>query len=73
MGLEKFMRRAADVGVDGILVLDLPIEEADALRDAAGAVNIDPIFLLSPTTTSREFVGPPSSAGDFCTASRGWV
>ena len=53
MGLEKFMRRAADVGIDGILVLDLPIEEADALRDAAGAVNIDPIFLLSPTTTEQ--------------------
>ena len=51
MGLERFMRRAADVGVDGILVLDLPIEETDELRDAATAVNIDPIFLLSPTTT----------------------
>ena len=53
MGLENFMRRAADVGVDGILVLDLPIEEAETLRDAACAVNIDPIFLLSPTTTEQ--------------------
>lgn len=51
MGLERFIRRASDVGVDGVLVLDLPIEEADELRDAAIAVNIDPIFLLSPTTT----------------------
>jgi tryptophan synthase alpha chain len=53
MGLERFMRRAADVGVDGILVLDLPIEEAGELHDAATAVKIDPIFLLSPTTTER--------------------
>ena len=51
MGLDRFMRRASDVGVDGVLVLDLPIEEAGELRDAAVAVGIDPIFLLSPTTT----------------------
>jgi tryptophan synthase alpha chain len=51
MGLKHFMHRAADVGVDGLLVLDLPIEEAEELRDAAMAVRIDPIFLLSPTTT----------------------
>jgi len=53
MGLDRFMKRAAEVGVDGVLVLDLPIEEADELRDAARAVDIDPIFLLSPTTTER--------------------
>ena len=51
MGLENFMRRASEVGVDGVLVLDLPIEEAAELRDAADVVGIDPIFLLSPTTT----------------------
>ncbi len=51
MGLDRFVRRAADAGVDGVLVLDLPIEEADDLRDAAAGVAIDPIFLLSPTTT----------------------
>ena len=50
MGLERFMQRAGEVGVDGVLVLDLPIEEADELREAASAVDIDPIFLLSPTT-----------------------
>ena len=51
MGLERFVRRAADAGVDGVLMLDLPIEEADGLRDAAVPAGIDPIFLLSPTTT----------------------
>lgn len=51
MGLERFVRRAADAGVDGVLMLDLPIEEADGLRDAAAPAGIDPIFLLSPTTT----------------------
>ena len=51
MGLTAFMARAADAGVDGVLVLDLPIEEADGLRSAAAGAGIDPIFLLSPTTT----------------------
>ena len=51
MGLEPFMSRASEVGVDGVLVLDLPIEEAGQLRDAAAAAEIAPIFLLSPTTT----------------------
>ena len=51
MGLDQFMRRAAAAGVDGVLVLDLPIEEADELRDVSAAAGIDPIFLLSPTTT----------------------
>ena len=51
MGLRPFMRRAADVGVDGLLVLDVPIEEATELRDAADEVGIAPIFLLSPTTS----------------------
>lgn len=51
MGLDRFVRRAADAGVDGVLVLDLPIEESGGLRDAAAQAAIDPIFLLSPTTT----------------------
>ena len=53
MGLDTFVRRAADAGVDGVLVLDLPIEEADELRDALAPAGIDPIFLLSPTTTDQ--------------------
>ena len=53
MGLQDFARRAADAGVDGVLLLDLPIEEADELRDALAPAGIDPIFLLSPTTTDR--------------------
>ena len=51
MGATEFMIRAADVGVDGLLVLDLPIEEAGEVREIAITANIDPIFLLSPTTT----------------------
>src|SRR5436190_23777590 len=51
MGLADFARRAADAGVDGVLALDLPIEEAGTFRETLAASHIDTIFLLSPTTT----------------------
>lgn len=51
MGLTEFANRAADAGVDGVLALDLPIEEADEFRRLLAANEIDTIFLLSPTTT----------------------
>lgn len=51
MGIEAFAARAAAVGVDGVLALDLPIEEADEFRSILSASALDTIFLLSPTTT----------------------
>ena len=51
MGADTFAARAAEAGVDGVLVLDLPIEEAGAFRQTVVDAGIDPIFLLSPTTT----------------------
>ena len=53
MGLESFAGAAASSGVDGVLVTDLPPEEADDLKNALLPHGIDLIFLLSPTT-SRE-------------------
>jgi len=51
LGLEAFTRQAADAGVDGVLALDLPIEEAGGFREMLAIAGIDTIFLLSPTTT----------------------
>ncbi len=51
LGLDSFARSAAEAGVDGVLALDLPIEEAAPLREALDRVGLDAIFLLSPTTT----------------------
>jgi tryptophan synthase alpha chain len=48
-----FARRAADAGVDGVLVLDLPVEEAAALRGPIMDAGLDPIFLVSPTTSDE--------------------
>jgi tryptophan synthase alpha chain len=51
MGIDAFGDRAKAAGVDGVLVLDLPIEEAGEFRDAMANRAVDMIFLLSPTTT----------------------
>ena len=53
MGLRQFLTRSADSGVDGVLILDLPIEESDEFRFESERVGVDPIFLLSPTTTDE--------------------
>ena len=53
MGVDTFVRRAAAAGVDGVLVLDLPLEESAPLRSSLAASDIDTIYLLSPTTTTE--------------------
>jgi len=51
MGTGEFVARAARAGVDGVLLLDLPIEEADDMHTALDAAGLDTIFLISPTTS----------------------
>jgi tryptophan synthase alpha chain len=51
LGAELFADRACDAGVDGVLILDLPIEEAGESRSMLAKRGIDTILLLSPTTT----------------------
>jgi tryptophan synthase alpha chain len=53
MGEEAFVTAAKAAGVDGVLMLDLPVEEAGPFRDRLAGAGIDPIFLLSPTTTDE--------------------
>ena len=53
LGVERFADQASAAGVDGVLVLDLPIEEADDFRALSGSRGIDTILLLSPTTTDN--------------------
>jgi tryptophan synthase alpha chain len=49
-GPERFLNDAAQAGVDGILLVDLPPEEAAGFRKIAVAAGITMIFLLTPTS-----------------------
>ncbi len=53
MGLEKFAAAAAQAGVDGVLVVDYPPEEAVSFGAAMKAHGMDPIFLLAPTSSAE--------------------
>jgi len=49
-GVKKFAHAARTAGVDGVLVVDLPYEEAKELRNYTDAVGIDFVSLIAPTT-----------------------
>lgn len=53
MGLDEFVSRARQAGVDGVLTLDVPPEESEPFRAALSRARIDTIFLLSPTTSTE--------------------
>lgn len=50
-GVDAFYQRASEVGVDAVLVADLPIEEADQVLAAAHAHHVAPIFIVSELTS----------------------
>lgn len=51
MGHQEFVAAARDAGVDGVLTVDLPPEEAAELVELLEVADIDPIFLLAPTSS----------------------
>jgi len=51
-GVERFVRRASEIGIDGVLMLDLPPEEGAEYKQLMDARGLDTIFLVTPT--SRE-------------------
>jgi tryptophan synthase alpha chain len=65
LGAERFADRAREAGVDGVLVLDLPIEEAGGFRAMLDARGIDTILLLSPTTTDERLRSAASLGSGF--------
>ena len=52
-GPELFCRQAAEAGVDGFILVDLPPEEADELKPHAVAAGIDTVLLTAPTTDDK--------------------
>jgi len=56
MGTQAFVAQAALAGVDGVIVVDYPPEECEAFVAALQQAQIDPIFLLAPTSTEERIV-----------------
>ena len=66
MGIDRFADAAAASGVDGVLVVDYPPEEAQPLARALEARGVDIIFLVAPTTTDARM-------REIATAARGYI
>ena len=66
MGYESFAKEAAEAGVDGVLTVDMPPEEAEDLGKALTNHGIDPIYLLAPTTSEERIK-------KICDAASGYV
>ena len=66
MGMEKFCAVTRHAGADGVLVTDLPVEEADEYLHAMQANNLAPVFLAAPTS-------PDERLKRIAQASRGFV
>ena len=52
-GTDRFYREAWEAGVDGILIADMPVEESDEVYRTALQYGIDPIFLITQTTSEE--------------------
>ncbi len=66
MGYQHFVDAAVDVGVDGILIVDMPPEEAHDLLQIVRQSELDCIFLVAPTTSDDR-------ARQICALSSGYV
>jgi tryptophan synthase alpha chain len=66
MGMEKFCKVARHAGVDGVLLTDLPVEEAGEYLQAMKENDLAPIFLAAPTS-------PDERLKKIAEASRGFV
>ncbi len=65
MGYHEFSQQASASGIDGVITVDMPPEEADDYIDELRKHNIDPVFLLAPTTTEERIDKIAASASGF--------
>jgi tryptophan synthase alpha chain len=65
MGYEAFARAASAAGVDGVITVDIPPEEAETFVPAMTSHGIDPIFLLAPTSNKARIERITAAASGF--------
>ncbi|MBO6555698.1 MAG: tryptophan synthase subunit alpha [Pseudomonadales bacterium] len=66
IGYQQFAKQAEAAGISGTIIVNLPPEESGEMDSVLEAHNIEPVYLLAPTTTDER-------AEIVCRASRGFV
>ncbi|MBI2723841.1 MAG: tryptophan synthase subunit alpha [Chloroflexi bacterium] len=64
-GEDRFISDAAAAGADGFIVVDLPPEESDAVRETCRSAGVDLVYLLAPTSDDRRIDEVVPRAGGF--------
>jgi tryptophan synthase alpha chain len=64
-GLEQFCSKCAEVGIDGLIIPDLPPEEGQELETSTRSHGLDLIYLLSPASTEERIQLVTSKASGF--------
>ncbi len=72
-GIEKFAKDATEAGVDGVIVADLPPEEAKEIKIFSSKKGLDTIFLAAPTSSKERLhkVAEASSGFIYCVSVAG--
>jgi tryptophan synthase alpha chain len=65
MGAERFIQAAREAGVDGLIIVDLPPEEAGTLARLARSAGLHMVYLLAPTSTPERLAAVASEASGF--------
>ncbi len=63
--MEALAKSAAEAGVDGVIVVDLPVDESDATREVLAQHGISLIYLLAPTSTEARIDAVVQRASGF--------
>lgn len=73
MGIERFARQASEAGVDGVIMTDMPPDEAGEWHPVARRYGLDTIFLVAPTSTQERMrlVAQMSSGFVYCVSRTG--
>lgn len=73
MGIERFAQQAVQAGVDGVIMTDLPPDEADEWHSVARQHGLETIFLIAPTSTPERMrlVAQRSSGFVYCVSRTG--
>jgi tryptophan synthase alpha chain len=71
-GKEKFLRRCAECGIEGIIVPDMPFEEKDELAELCELNGVDLISMITPTSEERiALIAEEAKGFIYCVSSLG--
>ncbi len=65
MGYSRFAEQAAGCGIDGVITVDMPPEEAEDYVPALKSQGLDPVFLLAPTSNAERIKNLAAIASGF--------